>query len=315
MGTQWALLLLRKIWYFWYQPLVPLYLQATPSELHYSGLKSFEQQILQIVTNVWSDSECIWNGPISASARVTCFALLQDFDSSCWQRSGGKVCWIVTLRKIGIVCQWFPICASENHLSISCAVGALQKCFVAFCTSRWVIVPDLNRTNRMIPRRHNAFRTYKPSLYNVEVSEDPALTLANMLSRKSISVLLALFVAASEAIFNKIVLTNDGMGDRSRSWRFSVSLTVLVDGWAVAQIRAQKNALTRAGFDVCPEFATLFHYFRYWVLFYVPGHSVSARAERIRSWLSLSPCDKARRALWVRFVPDRLARSGVQPKW
>src|ERR1700683_4634946 len=37
---------------FLYQPLVPLYLQATPSELHCSKLKSSAQQILQIVTKV-----------------------------------------------------------------------------------------------------------------------------------------------------------------------------------------------------------------------------------------------------------------------
>jgi len=43
----------------------------------------------------------------------------------------------------------------------------------------------------------------------------------------------------------------------------SVYITVLLDGWAVAQIRAQKSSLTKAGFDVCPEFATRFYHFQY----------------------------------------------------
>jgi hypothetical protein len=36
--------------------------------------------------------------------------------------------------------EGFTISNAENRLSLRCAVVALQKCFVGFCTSRLVIV-------------------------------------------------------------------------------------------------------------------------------------------------------------------------------
>jgi hypothetical protein len=77
-----------------------------------------------------------------------------------------------------------------------------------------------------------------------------------MLSLSTTSTLLAVFtffstpsVPAGGAL-NKIVLTNDG-----KMQEFSVVEVFITfsDGWAVAQIRAQKDALTNAGFDVCSQ--------------------------------------------------------------
>lgn len=47
-------------------------------------------------------------------------------------------------------------------------------------------------------------------------------------------VVFLVFSVPARGKLSKIVLTND-------------------DGWAVAQIRAQRDALTSAGFDVCPK--------------------------------------------------------------